>query len=94
MRGLLEANRDVHALAVNITVFEYNITKIDADLKMQLFVLWRATSLGKSVLHTDRTFNRVNNAVEGRQRAVARQLNDPTTPFFNRHAQEFFEQRL
>ena len=74
---LLQARGDVHAIAIYVALIEDDVADIDADPVAELPVFGNAGILApQRQLHFDREADRVHNAGELHQRAVARELDD------------------
>ena len=75
-RGLaFEAGRDIDAVAENVAALEDDVAEIDADAQMHRG-LDREVALGHGALHGERALDRVDDAAELDQRAVAHHLDD------------------
>ena len=76
---LLEANRNVHAGAVEVVVLGNHVTQIDADAELHLFVLRDGGFvLGNLVLDLDSASNGFDDTGELGDEAVARATEDAT----------------
>jgi hypothetical protein len=78
LRELLEAGRDVHAVAVEVAVgLVDDVAEVDADPEADALVLGDVPlPLGHASLHEDGAADRVDDAGELAERAVAHELDD------------------
>ena len=75
---LLQAGGDVDAVAVDVLALDDHVAEVDADAERDALGLGHVPlALGHALLDRDRAGDRVDDAGELDQRAVAHQLDDP-----------------
>ena len=73
----LKARRDVDAVAVDVVALDDHVAQVDADAERDAPILgYLGVALGHAALDGDRAIDRVDDARELDQRAVAHQLDD------------------
>ena len=80
-RGLrFESGSNVHAVAIEVIAIDDEVAKMQADAEDDPVALGPGeVGLGDGLLELDRGAERVHGATEGRERAVARQLDEAAT---------------
>src|SRR5262249_45937223 len=70
--------RDIHAVAKDVTILDYNIPYIDTDAKLDaLLVRDRGITVGHAGLHLGRAAQRIDDAGKLDQEPVACRLDEP-----------------
>src|SRR5499426_815009 len=84
LRQPLQTCRHVHAVAVNVSAIDNDVTDIDAHAELDPLVLWLgAVALDHFRLYLDGAAYRVHNACELHQHSVADNLNDAPAVFLD-----------
>ena len=85
-----KASGNVDAISKDVVVIDNDIPDMNADAKFDPLILWdRSTPLGHSALDFNSATNRIHDARELDQQAVAGGLNDPTSMLGNSEVHQF-----
>ena len=79
-----ESCGDIHAVAVDVVAVNDYVTDVDPDAKQDAPVFGHIGAMfGDSALYVERTFDRVDDAGELDERAIAHQFDDAASKFSN-----------